>query len=132
MTTILLVEDAADLAQVIIRELTEADYQVYHAADGLAALQLYTKHKPDLMILDWMLPGVSGIEICRRLKASATTREIPIIMISGIILPHELCSLLKSGVDRFLPKPLDKDLLRRYVDMLLSNRAAAAGWRNAG
>ena len=63
MTTILLVEDAADLAQVIVRELEAVRYEVAHAADGLAALELHAQRQPDLVILDWMLPKLDGLEV---------------------------------------------------------------------
>ena len=66
MTTILLVEDAAGLAQVLARELETAGYQTLHAGDGVSALKLHVCHHPDLVILDWMLPKLDGLEVLRR------------------------------------------------------------------
>ena len=65
MTTILLVEDTFDLAQVIVRELEALGYEVLHAADGLVALELHARHQPDLVILDWMLPRLDDLEVLR-------------------------------------------------------------------
>jgi DNA-binding response OmpR family regulator len=79
MTTILLVEDARDLAQVIARELTAAGYRVARADDGRAALDLYARERPDLVILDWMLPGLDGLDVLRQLRASAAT---PVLMLT--------------------------------------------------
>ncbi len=73
MTTVLLVEDTYDLAQVIVRELEASGYQVLHASDGLTALRLHTNQKPALVILDWMLPKLDGLEVLRRLRQTAPT-----------------------------------------------------------
>jgi len=73
MTTILLVEDAHDLAQVIIRELEANGYRTLHAGDGLTALELHAKVQPELVILDWMLPKLSGLEVLRRLRQASST-----------------------------------------------------------
>jgi len=80
MTTILLVEDAHDLAQVIIRELEASSYHVLHASDGQAALQLYAREQPALVVLDWMLPGLDGLEVLHRLRQSAPT---PVLMLTA-------------------------------------------------
>ena len=80
MTTILLVEDAYDLAQVIIRELEASGYSVLQASDGLTALQLHAKKQPALVILDWMLPKLDGLEVLRRLRQAAPT---PVLMLTA-------------------------------------------------
>ena len=116
MTTILLVEDAADLAQVIIRELTEADYQVYHAADGLAALQLYTKHKPDLMILDWMLPKLDGLNVLRQVRESSA---IPVLMLTARDAEIDRVLGLETGADDYLTKPFGMNELMARIRALL-------------
>jgi DNA-binding response OmpR family regulator len=77
MTTILLVEDAHDLAQVIIRELEANSYRTLHAGDGLTALELHAKVQPELVILDWMLPKLSGLEVLRRLRGGNRSRGRP-------------------------------------------------------
>ena len=80
MATILLVEDARDLAQVIARELEASGHHVLVAADGLAALELHARERPDAVILDWMLPKLDGLEVLRRLRQSAPT---PVLMLTA-------------------------------------------------
>jgi DNA-binding response OmpR family regulator len=80
MTTILLVEDAKDLAQVIQRELEALEYEVRIAYDGVEALRLHAAHEPDLVILDWMLPRLDGLEVLRRIRQDAVT---PILMLTA-------------------------------------------------
>lgn len=70
MTTILLIEDARDLAQVVRRELEQAGYRVLYAADGAAGLRTFHSYRPDLVILDWMLPEVDGLEVLRQIRAA--------------------------------------------------------------
>ena len=75
MTTILLVEDTYDLAQVIIRELEASGYQVLHASDGLTALRLHSREHPALVILDWMIPKMDGLEVLRRVRHFAQAHK---------------------------------------------------------
>ena len=84
MATILLVEDAADLAVVIVRELEAVGYEVLSAADGLTGLELHARHRPDLVILDWMLPGLDGLEVLRRIRQSLQGGSaVPVLMLTA-------------------------------------------------
>jgi DNA-binding response OmpR family regulator len=116
MTTILLVEDAVDLAQVIIRELTGAGYQVHHAADGLTALQLHAKHKPDLMILDWMLPKLDGLDVLRQIRESSA---IPVLMLTARDAETDRVLGLETGADDYLTKPFGMNELMARIRALL-------------
>ena len=80
MTTLLLVEDALDLAHVIVRELEAHGYTVAHAANGVAALDLHAREQPALVILDWMLPGMDGLEVLRRIRQTTAT---PVLMLTA-------------------------------------------------
>ncbi|HEV2404771.1 MAG TPA: response regulator, partial [Ktedonobacterales bacterium] len=80
MATILLVEDARELADVIARELQTLGYRVVHAIDGVAALELHSREAPDLIILDWMLPRMDGLEVLRRVRQTAPT---PVLMLTA-------------------------------------------------
>ena len=71
MPMILLVEDERELARVVARELEAEGYTVIHAASGQQALDLHARHEPDLVILDWMLPGIDGLEVLRRIRQAA-------------------------------------------------------------
>jgi DNA-binding response OmpR family regulator len=79
MTTILLVEDEAGLAQVIKEELERNGYNVLHAGDGLTALKMREQHQPDLVILDWMIPALDGLEVLRCLRQVSQT---PVMMLT--------------------------------------------------
>ena len=80
MASILLVEDAQELARVVARELEAAGYRVSQAGDGLAALELHAHERPDLVILDWMLPGLDGLAVLRRMRETAAT---PVLMLTA-------------------------------------------------
>lgn len=116
MATILLVEDTPDLAQVIRRELAANGYQVLYAADGLAALDAHARHNPDLVILDWMLPGLDGLEVLRRLRQSAAT---PILMLTARDEEIDRVVGLEAGADDYLTKPFSmRELVARVRAML--------------
>ena len=116
MTTVLLVEDARDLAQVILRELQAMDYTVLHAVDGLSALQLHAKHEPDLIILDWMLPKLDGLEVLRQIRHSSA---IPILMLTARSEEADRVIGLEVGADDYLVKPFGmRELIARVRALL--------------
>ncbi|MBN2006203.1 MAG: response regulator transcription factor [Anaerolineae bacterium] len=116
MTTILLVEDAHDLAQVIVRELRALDYTVYHAADGLTALQLQSKHSPDLMILDWMLPKLDGLDVLKQVRQ---TSAVPVLMLTARTEEADRVIGLEIGADDYLTKPFGmRELIARVRALL--------------
>jgi len=109
--TLLLVEDAADLAGIVARELGAAGYRVVHATDGLEGLRLHEAEHPDLVILDWMLPGMDGIEVLRRLRARAVT---PVLMLTARGAEAARVIGLELGADDYLTKPFSmRELLAR-------------------
>ena len=116
MATILLVEDAADLAQVVLRELEAAGYTAHHAADGLAALELHARERPDLVILDWLLPKLDGLEVLRRLRQSAPT---PVLMLTARSEETDRVVGLELGADDYLTKPFSPRELVARVRALL-------------
>src|SRR5260370_10236612 len=116
MTTILLVEDAYDLAQVIIRELEASGYSILHASDGLTALQLHAKEQPALVILDWLLPKLDGLEVLRRLRQAAPT---PGLMLTARGEEADRVVGLELGADDYLTKPLSiRQLVARVLALL--------------
>lgn len=116
MTTILLVEDAYDLAQVIIRELEASGYRVLHASDGVIALQLHAQEEPALVILDWMLPKLDGLEVLRRLRQLAPT---PVLMLTARGEETDRVVGLELGADDYLTKPFSMRELVARVRALL-------------
>ena len=116
MATILLVEDAVDLAQVIVRELEAVGYQVLHAADGLTALELRARHQPDLVILDWMLPKLDGLEVLRHIRQSSA---VPILMLTARGEEADRVIGLEVGADDYLTKPFSvRELVARVRALL--------------
>ena len=116
MTTLLLVEDAYDLARVIIRELEANEYRVVHARDGLSALQLHAHERPALVILDWMLPQLDGLEVLRRLRQSAPT---PVLMLTARSEEADRVIGLELGADDYLTKPFGmRELIARVRALL--------------
>jgi len=109
MTTILLVEDAYDLAEVIIRELKSNGYRVLHASDGLSALALHSREQPDLVVLDWMLPKLDGLEVLRRLRQGVST---PVLMLTARGEETDRVVGLELGADDYLTKPFS---MREFV-----------------
>ncbi|MBN8841555.1 MAG: response regulator, partial [Sphingomonadales bacterium] len=79
----LLVEDDASLAELLIWHFKREDFDVAHTIDGEEALLLAKEKVPDIVLLDWMVEGISGIEVCRRLRRAADTQNVPIIMLTA-------------------------------------------------
>ena len=116
MTTLLLVEDANDLAQIIVREFAKNGYSVLHTTDGPGALQLHESARPDLVILDWMLPGLDGLEVLRRLRQTAAT---PVLMLTARGEETDRVIGLELGADDYLTKPFSMRELVARVRALL-------------
>ncbi len=111
MVTILLVEDARDLAQVLERELVANGYQVTRASSGEQALHLHTSVRPALVILDWMLPGMDGLEVLRRLRQISPT---PVLMLTARGEETDRVVGLELGADDYLSKPFSmRELIAR-------------------
>ncbi|MBE9047111.1 response regulator transcription factor [Pleurocapsales cyanobacterium LEGE 10410] len=112
MTHILVVEDEAKLAQFIKLELEFEQYQVTVALDGFTGLSSARETKPDLILLDWMLPGISGLEICRRLRQ--TGDRVPIILLTAKDEVGDRVTGLDAGADDYVIKPFSiEELLAR-------------------
>ena len=116
MTTILLVEDAPDLARTIERELAASGYDILHAADGVAALQMAASRQPDLVILDWMLPKLDGLEVLRQVRQSSA---VPVLMLTARGEEADRVIGLEVGADDYLTKPFSmRELLARVHALL--------------
>jgi DNA-binding response OmpR family regulator len=102
MTTLLLVEDEIKLAEIIQRELESAGYRVWHAPDGEQALQLFQRLSPDLVILDWMLPEMNGLDVLRQIR---TRSAVPVLMLTARGDPADRVVGLEVGADDYLVKP---------------------------
>jgi DNA-binding response OmpR family regulator len=109
---ILIVEDEAKLAQFMQLELTQEGYKVTVAEDGIAGLTAAREHQLDLIILDWMLPGLSGVEVCRRLRT--TGNKTPVILVTAKDDVRDRVAGLDAGADDYVVKPFSiEELLAR-------------------
>ena len=116
---ILIVEDEASIRDMVAFALRRADMEPVHAADARAAQHAIAENIPDLILLDWMLPGTSGLELARRLRREESTREIPIIMLTARGEEIDRVNGLEAGVDEYVVKPFStRELLARVRAVL--------------
>lgn len=118
MGTVLVVEDSATDMQIIIKCLQQGGINVLTADSGEAALEKLNNHKPDVIVLDVVLPGRSGFEVCRDLKAAADTSKIPIVICSTKNGEMDKFWGMKQGADAYISKPVDQEELLRTVKQL--------------
>ena len=116
---ILIVEDEKDIRDLIIYSLEGKGYQTISTDDGEKAIKMLKENKPDLVILDWMLPSVSGLEICRSIRRDINTKNIPIIMLTAKITEEDKVLGLDSGADDYITKPFSTAELNSRVKAIL-------------
>jgi two-component system, OmpR family, phosphate regulon response regulator PhoB len=116
---LLLVEDDLPLAQMLEYNLLVEDFAVTHVLDGEAAEQLLSQEKFDLAILDWMIPKITGIELCRRLRNQPSTRFLPIILLTARSAEEDRVRGLLTGADDYITKPFSvRELIARVRNLL--------------
>ena len=126
--SVLLVEDEPSQREVLAYNLEAEGYRVIPAANGEEALMLVKEEQPDLVLLDWMLPNVSGIEVCRQLKGTPGTRSLPILMLSARSEEVDRVRGLETGADDYVVKPYSiVELMARTRALLRRTRPAAVG-----
>ena len=129
---ILLVEDDVALVELLAFHLGREDYAVASTADGEEALLLARESPPDAVILDWMIAGVSGIEVCRRLRRAPETAQVPIIMLTARGDETDRIRGLETGADDYVTKPFSpRELVARLGAVLRRARPALTGERLA-
>jgi two-component system phosphate regulon response regulator PhoB len=121
--TILVVEDEPAIQELIAYNLKQAGHQTLRADNAEQALNLVSNALPDLVLLDWMLPGLSGIEFARRLRADKRTRAVPIIMLTARSEEQDKLSGLESGADDYITKPFSPRELTARIKAVLRRRA---------
>ncbi|MEI6419879.1 MAG: phosphate regulon transcriptional regulator PhoB, partial [Sphingomonadales bacterium] len=125
---ILLVEDDASLVELITYNLEKEDFDVIRTGDGEEALTLAEEEKPDLVILDWMIANLSGIEVCRRLRRAAPTANLPIMMLTARADEADRVRGLETGADDYITKPFSpRELVARIRAVLRRLRPALSG-----
>jgi DNA-binding response OmpR family regulator len=118
---ILLIEDEPGLISVMVRGLTEANMQVSVAADGTTGLEMAVKHQFDLIILDIMLPGINGIQICREVRK--VNKNVSILMLTALGSTENIVTGLDSGADDYLVKPFKFAELEARIRSLVRRRS---------
>ncbi len=124
--TILIIEDEPAIQELLSSTLTRAGHQVIRADDGESAQRLLREALPDLVLLDWMLPGLSGMDIARRLRAEERTRAIPIIMLTARGEEQDKVAGLEVGADDYVTKPFSPRELVARIKAVLRRRAPQA------
>ena len=128
--TVLLVEDEPAQRELLAYNLEAEGFDVITADNGEDGLLLVDENDPDLIVLDWMMPQLSGIEVCRRLKSNSKTRQIPVIMLSARAEEVDRVRGLETGADDYVVKPYSViELMARVKVHLRRIRAAAVGDR---
>lgn len=121
--TILVVEDEPAIQELIAYNLKQAGHQLLRADNAEQAINLVSNALPDLVLLDWMLPGLSGIEFARRLRADKRTRTVPIIMLTARSDEQDKLIGLETGADDYITKPFSPRELNARIKAVLRRRA---------
>ena len=121
---ILVVEDEAPLLTLLRYNLEKQGFRVEEAADGQEALLRVAETKPDLILLDWMLPALSGLEVCRQIRRRPATRDLPIIMVTARTEDQDAVRALDTGADDYIAKPFAMDALLARIRALLRRSGA--------
>src|SRR5690242_14447078 len=116
---VLVVEDEAPLATMLRYNLEKQGFRVEEAADGQEALTRISEAQPDLVLLDWMLPAMSGIEVCRQIRRRPATRDLPVIMVTARTEDQDAVRGLNTGADDYITKPFSMDSLLARMRALL-------------
>jgi two-component system phosphate regulon response regulator PhoB len=116
---VLVVEDEAALATMLRYNLEKQGYRVEEATDGQEALTRIAEAQPDLVLLDWMLPQMSGLEVCRQIRRRSATRDLPVIMVTARTDDQDAVRGLNTGADDYIAKPFSMDELLARIRALL-------------
>ena len=116
---VLVVEDEAALATVLRYNLERQGFRVEEASDGQEALTRIAEAAPDIVLLDWMLPVMSGIEVCRQIRRRPATRDLPVIMVTARTEDQDAVRGLNTGADDYITKPFNMDALLARMRALL-------------
>lgn len=116
---VMVVEDDAAIATLLRYNLEKGGFRVEEAVDGQEAITRIAETKPDLVLLDWMLPVMSGIEVCRQIRRRPETREMPVIMVTARAEDQDAVRALNTGADDYITKPFSVDALLARVRALL-------------
>lgn len=119
---ILIADDNQQNCELLEAYLSDGDYVISFACDGRQTLERVAEHAPDLILLDIMMPKLSGYEVCQKLKAAAETKDIPVLMVTALNEAGDIEKAVAAGCDDFLSKPVNSLELKTRVRSLLRVR----------
>ena len=120
MSQILIVEDDADIRELAAFKLTLEGHEVHEEADGEAGLAAARELMPDLIVLDWMMPKLTGLEVCQALRAESATESLPIILLTAKAQEADVQRGFAAGADDYISKPFSPPELASRVTALLA------------
>ncbi len=120
--TILIVDDSKDVALISARMLTQRGFAVITASDGAEGLAMVARQRPSCILLDVMMPRMSGLEVLRALKADSATASIPVIMVTAKTTDDDVLSGYQQGADYYITKPFTADELVYGVSLVLGHQ----------
>jgi DNA-binding response OmpR family regulator len=125
MTSVLVVDDDPDVCDLVTYKLEQSGFDVRRASDGDGALREVAKQIPDLVLLDIMMPGISGLEVLQRWRGSAATAAMPVIMLTAKAQENDVERGFELGADDYVVKPFSPRELARRVTAVMSRRQSA-------
>ena len=121
-SVILVADDDRDILDLLAFRLERAGYEVVSASDGEEALRLAVDRKPDLAVLDVMMPKLDGYEVTRRMRADESTKRIPVILLTARVQEHDVARGFEVGADEYMKKPFSPAELRARVQAIIGRR----------
>ncbi len=121
-SVVLVADDDRDILDLLAFRLGRAGYDVVSASDGEEALRLAVDHKPDLAVLDVMMPKLDGYEVTRRMRADESTKRIPVILLTARVQEHDVARGFEVGADDYMKKPFSPAELRARVQAIIGRR----------
>ena len=122
MSKILIIEDETDIAKLLVKRLSLNKYETVCASDAYQGIQFAHNARPDLIILDLMLPAGGGLMVLRNLRMTADTVTVPVVVLTGMKDPEYKKKIMEEGVDAYLGKPYDAEELIRVINNILQDR----------
>ena len=123
---ILVADDEAHILHIVRMKLSNAGYEVLTAVDGQEAIEIFLSEGPDLLITDYQMPGMTGLELCRQIKECGAMSVIPVVMLTSREFDIEPGEIQRAGITTILAKPFSPRELLAKVEQLLNSSATAA------
>ncbi len=124
--SVLIVDDEQMTRSLLRMMLQREDYRIYEAGDGVEALTAVHQYRPDLILLDVMMPNMDGLTVCKRLREDVNTANMPIILLSAKTQSSAIQEGMQAGADLYLTKPVPRDVLLQNIQSLLPVAAVTA------